>query len=182
VDPGSYVITVSAPGFGDHVQNVSIAEKESRTVEIPALTAQPATPSNPALASVLATPKASPSVTPVEPEAAKGASPVPGLVVGGIGLVALSVGTVFGLSSLDAYDDAEKACPTHEGCSETARDSREEAETKAWIANISLGAGILATGVGAWLVLGSTGEKPKTVSVHVVPAPNGAVLRVRGSL
>ena len=185
VDPGSYVVTVSAPGFGDYVQSISIEQKESRTLEIPALAALPAPPPSaaPAAPVTVLVPTTRPhSATPVAAEKTQKSSPVPGLVVGGIGLVALGVGTYFALSSLDAYDEAEKACPTHRGCNETARDAREEAETKAWFANISLAAGIVATGVGAWLVLGSSRESAKTVSVRVVPAPHGAVLRVRASL
>jgi tetratricopeptide (TPR) repeat protein len=182
LDPGTYVITVSALGYRDHVQTITVAEKESRTLEIPALTALPSAPSNPPPATAVLAPEASPSTTPVEPQSTGSGPPVAGLVVGGIGLVALGVGTYFGLSSLEAYEEAEKACPTHHGCSEPARDARDEAETKAWISNISLGAGIIATGVGAWLVLGAAGDKPKTVSVHVAPVSSGAVIRVRGSL
>lgn len=187
VDPGSYVVTVSAPGFVDYVQSISIEQEESRTLEIPALAALPppptsAAPAAPAAPIVVVPPTRPHFATPVAAEKTQKSSPVPGLVVGGIGLVALGVGTYFGLSSLDAYDEAEKACPTHRGCNETARDAREEAENKAWIANISFAAGIVATGVGAWLVLGSKGEGAKTVSVRVAPAPNGAVLRVRASL
>lgn len=180
VDPGEYVVSVSAPGYVPFSTTVTLVEAESRTVLIPDLVPLPPSPTEPS-PSPRPTPSSSAAVS-AKPE--DGASLLPGLVVGGLGVVGLGVGTFFGLSSLDAYSDAERACPTHQDCSETARSARDEAQTKAWVANVALGVGVVTTGIGTWLVLDASNEKraARRIFVHVACGSHGAELRIKAPL
>ena len=70
---------------------------------------------------------------------------VPALIVGGIGVVALGSFAIFGLGGKGDVDDLQ-ACKGH--CAETDVD---KARTKLYIADISLGVGIIALGVATYL-------------------------------
>lgn len=72
-------------------------------------------------------------------------SVVPALVVGGIGVAALGSFAVFGIGGKNAVDDLQKCKPN---CPEADVDS---ARTKLIIADISLGVGVVALGVAAYM-------------------------------
>jgi hypothetical protein len=181
VDPGTYEVTVSAPGFRDFSVTVSVAEKESKTVEVPDLEPEAVPSPDEPRVSLAPPPKASDAPTVRTDNERHNGSRLPGLIVGGVGLVGLGIGTFFGVSSLRAYADAERECPSHSGCTDAVKDVRRDAETKAWVANISLGAGLLAVGAGAWLVFGSTDGGKEAVFVNISPVANGAEVSARAS-
>ena len=84
-------------------------------------------------------------------------------------MAALGVGTAFGIASLSSYHNADAQCPSHNDCSDSAISARSSAETKAWITNVALGVGVVAVGVGAYLLLSGNGRRaePETrVAVH----------------
>jgi hypothetical protein len=100
-------------------------------------------------------------------------------VVGGAGVVALGVGAVFGLMAKSAYDDAESECPSHSGCSPSALDARDKADTRATISNVGIGIGLVGIGVGVVLlvthddgpspVVARTPRRTGTSNVSVTP-------------
>lgn len=73
---------------------------------------------------------------------------VPALVVGGIGAAALGSFAIFGIAGRNEVDDLEKNCKPN--CAEKDVDS---ARTKLVIADISLGVGIVALGVAAYMLI-----------------------------
>jgi len=72
---------------------------------------------------------------------------VPALIVGGIGVVALGSFAIFGIGGKNDVDELQKCKPT---CAESDVDS---ARTKLIIADISLGVGVVALGVAAYMFL-----------------------------
>jgi hypothetical protein len=100
-----------------------------------------------------------------------------GFVVGGAGVVALGVGTVFGLQTLSEKGDASNHCNTSAVCDPTGYQSGQDAHRSATISTVGFGVGLAATAVGVWLVLRSShaGSSPAAVGV----APGGLVLRGR---
>ncbi len=72
---------------------------------------------------------------------------VPPLVVGGIGVVALGSFAIFGIGGKNDVDDLQKCKPS---CDEKDVDS---ARTKLIIADISLGVGVVALGVAAYMFI-----------------------------
>lgn len=81
---------------------------------------------------------------------------VPALVVGGIGVIALGSFALFGIQGKNDVDDLQKCKPR---CAESDVD---KARTKLIIADISLGVGIVALAVSAYMII----TRPK-ISDHV---------------
>lgn len=152
VDPGERTVSIGAPGHKTASMKVTIgADHDSQTLNVPKLEkgegegpppGQPEQPEQPGVVPA-----------PVPDKPVESGPPVLGYVVGGVGVVALGVGTAFALMAKSAYDDAESACPSKTGCSSAAIDQRDKAETRANIANVGIGLGIVGVGVGAVLIL-----------------------------
>lgn len=161
VDPGKRSVVISTPGYQSVTLEVTIgAEKDSQTLTVPKLIPEEsgATPPGPKETS-----GPGPAPTPPGPDepTAEGGPPVIAYVVGGVGVVALGVGTVFALMASSAYGEAEDKCPTRQGCSREAIDLRDKAETRANIANVGIGVGIVGIGVGTFLLLTSSSGSEK---------------------
>ena len=159
VDPGERTVSIGAPGHKTASMKVTIgADHDSQTLNVPQLekgegeAPPPGQPEQPGVVPA-----------PVPDNPAESGPPMLGYVVGGVGVVALGVGTAFALVAKSAYDDAESACPSKTGCSSAAIDQRDKAETRANIANVGIGLGVVGVGVGAVLILThkpSKQEKP----------------------
>jgi hypothetical protein len=96
------------------------------------------------------------TTAPPPPGTGEEGSLVPALVVGGIGVVALGSFALFGIQGKNDVDDLQKCKPR---CAESDVD---KARTKLIIADISLGVGIVALAVSAYMII----TRPK-VSDHV---------------
>ncbi len=107
VDPGLHRVKVAAPGKVEHETEVRIETTTPMTpVELPALLDAPQEP--PPLAPV---PKLEPPpAQPVVPEAERPWQKPTALVAGGVALVALGVGTAFGLKASSQWSDAKATC------------------------------------------------------------------------
>jgi hypothetical protein len=80
-------------------------------------------------------------------------------LVGGLGVVALGVGTVFGLKALGASSDVKSGC--NGGSCPTADlvDRNDQAKKSARIADVTLGLGVVAVaGAVIWYVSAPRGE------------------------
>lgn len=160
VDPGEVVVEASAPGRLPFSTKITASAKARAVVTIPALAAAPESstpvtappvasqPSAPPVASAQAAPRQTPS-----PSASKGAgalSPVP-FVVAGVGVVALGVGTYFGLSAMSKADDAREVCPKGLCNEQRGETLAESAATAAKVSNVSFIVGAAAVAAGAVL-------------------------------
>ena len=157
-DPGPHTLEATAPGFKAFRQSVRVAEQQSETVEI-ALEALPAPP--------VAGPGGSP-----KPVARR--SPLPGYVIGGIGIASLGVsGVFFGLRA-GKISDLDKVCPNNQCASHAHDDDIKAGKLYTAIADVTLAVGVAAVASGAILVLtsGSSSEP----SAALGPAPGGVQL------
>ena len=93
-DPGDVEIVASAPGHVTFRTTVHLAEGRQEAVEVPPL---------PLAAAVDRAPDATSRSSPLRPA---------GLVVGALGVVALGVGTYFGVRAIGDWHDASAACPS----------------------------------------------------------------------
>jgi tetratricopeptide repeat protein len=120
---------------------------------------------------------ASPSPLPSpEAEAAKRQSLL-GYAIGGAGLVAIGVGTVFGVSASSLRSDAEGQCVDNGDdllCPASARDSLSDADSRALVADIAWGLGLAAVGVGVYLVLDANGESGTSTALRSTVTAGGA--------
>ncbi len=164
VDPGEHKLRVTADGAEEWTTTLSVKAGDGTvSVAVPELREAAKTPGPPSTASGGATSAPPPSGTAPPPSDTgmmidspppKPASkPVAGYVLLGVGAAATGVGAFFGVRALSAYSRAKELCPTHTDCSSAAMKERDLASTRATISNVAVGAGVVALGVGAFLVL-----------------------------
>ena len=161
VDPGEHVIEAVAPGKKPWTRTVAVRAASSReTLMVPAL--EDVSRSQP---------------LPVE-EGKRGISPLQqtGLVFGGLGVVALGVGTFYGLQAIRKNDNSKAGCDDT-GCDPAAKQERLEARTAGNVSTFSfIGGGALVIG-GAVMYFAGASSAPKH-GVRVLPAAGRATLGV----
>jgi hypothetical protein len=153
VDTGRHAIEVRAPGKQTWNTQIDVSARQSLEVEVP-----PLMDAIPISAAPAAEPPPKPA-TPPKPDVAEPAvtsesqagSHTAAYVIGGLGLVSLGAGAYFGLRAIDQAKDSDRACtPT---CTTAGVELMDRANTNAWIANVGIGAGIVAVGVSAYMLL-----------------------------
>ncbi len=160
VDPGPHVVTADAPGATTFTTRVDVQAPEEDTacaltvVEIPALLDGERASSG-ATASIVG-PKGPVERPPEEParppRASWGTTHTLAVVAASGGLIALGIGTVFGVKAAGAKSDADAKC-TSAGCTPEGRSLLAEAASSADLATVTfvIGAALVATGAVLWL-------------------------------
>jgi hypothetical protein len=207
VNAGTHRLTVEAIGYRPWDHPVDLAGQERRVVEIkleqemplvteavpgptappgPALT--PTAPPNPTVATPSGS--ASPEPAPTLGASSSDASPGPAgtrktvaYIVGGLGIGALAVGSVFGVRAITKQNDSNDQCPNGR-CSQEAVRLNDQAKTAAWVSDFTIGAGLVAVGVAAYLLIRSPAPAASpSHAMRVVPevGPGQAGLALGGS-
>jgi hypothetical protein len=108
-------------------------------------------------------------------------------VVGASGVAALAVGAAFGFQAISRRHDSDRECPQNQ-CTERGVDLNNQAKRAALVADITIGAGLVAVGVATYLLLRpAAGTAPPGAlafgHVHLSSelVPGGAGLRIGGS-
>ena len=186
VDPGAHQITASAPDKQSYERTIQIASG-STSIEIPKLAATEHAVSPPP---VVIDHDVAKKPVPDEPKSGSGQRAA-GFVIGGVGLVALGVGSYFGLHAMSKWNERKDQCTP--GCTEGAKSAGDAAKNAALISDIGFGAGIVAAGIGTYLVLSAKSSSEASAahargtgqarSWQLRPAigPLGAGLVLRGS-
>jgi len=140
LDPGESVIEAAAPGREPWRHSVNANDLGATlVVHVPELPAtRPAPP---------------PPVMPPAREPPRSDFRVPAVIVGGVGLASILVGSAFALSAGNTYDDSQAYC-SGSRCTAPGIDLRNSASNKAAVATwtVSLGAIAATTGVVMWLM------------------------------
>jgi hypothetical protein len=148
VDPGDHIVDASAPGKQPFKTSAKAVAATTIEVAIPALEDAPvATPPPP--------PRVEAPVV-VRSEPPERRSPIPAYVLGGVGVVGLGIGTVFGLQTFSKKSDADAKCPS-DICSSEGHDLEGDARTSAIVSTVAFGFGLAAIGAGAWWLLKQPG-------------------------
>ena len=170
VDPGEYAIEATAPGKTPWSERVTIeAAPGAKRVTIPALQDVPKAKPPP--------PKPAPKPV-LPPKEEGGAIPLRtlGFVAGGLGVVGLGVGSVFGILTFSSAGDAEQTCaPGEDQCGRDRQDAYEAGQTSGLISTIAFGAGAAFVGAGAVLVLMSGSDEKSEAKQGVWVAPRAGV-------
>lgn len=158
VDPGDVEIEAQAPDYKPWKTKVTIALAKTDRVSIPKLVPAPPAPKSSASGFIgLQTP----------PPDGSGQR-ITGLVLGGVGLAAVGVGSFFGVRASSKRSDSDKGCTVVNGderCTQSAVDLNDEARTSARIADVSIGLGVVALAAGAYLYFTSpTGTSTSAAS------------------
>jgi serine/threonine-protein kinase len=167
VDPGAHAIAASAPNKKTWVTNVDVPADGGSpvTVAIPALEAGAEGGGGGAAGAVGG-----------EGGGGGRSQRLIGLVVAGVGVVAVGVGAVFGLSAISQLNDSNSSghCHPDNHCDPTGIQMRSDASSSATLSTIFVGAGAAALVGGAVLYFTAPSAKAATVTTQ----GKGLVLRV----
>ncbi len=183
LDPGPYLVEASAPGYKEWKQSVEVAKGGATArVLVPVLESE-AVEVVPAAAPVR---ESVPVQEPAPPQEATRAPEPPtvdtgqsdgsgqrlaGLVVGGVGVVGLGVGTVLGLGAKSTFDESSDHCVDNR-CSDEGLSLRDDAVKQGNVATVVFGLGAAAVVGGAVLYFtapSAQGESAGTASVGFGP-------------
>ncbi|HXK20026.1 MAG TPA: hypothetical protein VNG33_19580, partial [Polyangiaceae bacterium] len=170
VDPGEHVIEAAAPGKQPWTSKIQVGSDAAKvSVEIPALQAASG-PIASSAAPAVATGSSPTGAPPADkPSSGSGsAMRTTGLVLGGVGVVGIGLGSFFGLQASSKWSDAKGKCLDYPYvCSTEAMDGQSSARSAATLSTVMFVAGgaLLATGV----VLYFTAPKPESVALGVGP-------------
>lgn len=152
VDPGSFSISAKAPGYRPWSSDVEVAEAERASVKLEPLEKLPP-------------PKPKAKVERAEPSPKNGTDDgdsqrTIAYVAGGVGVVALGVGTFFGLRAIDKASDSDSHCDGSL-CDREGVELNDAADQAATVSNVAMAVGLVGIGVGTYLFVtaGSDGER-----------------------
>ncbi len=182
-DPGPHAIEAGAPAKKPWKTTITVgASADQAHVAIPALEDEPA-PS-----AVVTTPPVAAPITaavpppppPLPPESAGGGQRVAGLVTGGVGILGIAAGAVFGLLASGKESDSQKLCPTTSAsCANgTGVQENNDAKTQATVSTVGWIAGGALVAAGAVIYLTAPKTKPAT-ALRLMPAVGTGELGLR---
>lgn len=173
VDPGTHTITATASGYKPWTKSVDLAASDATTIEVPALEkeAVPVEAPPPPPPPVAVTPPPPPPPAPPPPSSMSGRR-IAALVVGGIGVVGIGIGSVTGLKAFSGWSDTEKNCP-HDLCTPVGRQDASSARSDATVSTITMiaGAACLAGGAVLWFTAPSRAENGEKTAKTAEFAP-----------
>jgi hypothetical protein len=185
VDPGPQTIEARAPGRNAWSTTITVNQGPGSTnITIPTLETAPETaaPNEPPTPAVAEEPTA-PAPSRPAPEAKGSAQRTVGFIAGGVGLVGMAVGSVFGVLAIDKNAESLDECRTDTLCSERGLTLRSEAQDSATYSTIAFVAGgaLLTTGVILVLSAPSAGETAGTqVAISTTATPSSLGLSLGG--
>lgn len=165
VDPGKHDVSVTAPGKKKWSTTVEVGEGgQTENVEIPLLEDS----ANGAGASVAVDGAASPAA---DKPSDGSTQRVLGIVAGGVGLVGVGVGTIFGLQASSSWKDAKKECTDFPyGCSSKGSSLKDDASSQATLSTVGFIVGGVGLAAGAVLFFTAGSGKEESVAVGVGPS------------
>jgi hypothetical protein len=178
VDPGTHVISAAAPKKKAWSQTIELrGTGASVRVDVPSLAADA-----PDVATSIPQAGALPPQPPQPPDAAATTQSSNrrrlGLVVGGAGVAVLTFGSVAGVIAIGKRGDARDKCPDYPTrCTQEGADANSQAKTWATISTVTVAAGLVGAGVGAFLFFTSKDDGARSASVTPWLGPTSAGLR-----
>lgn len=175
VDPGPHEITATAPGVKPRKAQANVGnEAKTVTVTLPAAEYLPVAPARSSQAVASGTGDAQARSWFASHQR------VVALVVGGVGVAGIGVGSAFGLMVKPTYDKSDAHC-NGDHCDDAGHDFRQSAFGKAEVSTIAFGAGAAALVGGAVLWLTAPRAERATAHTTVTPlvAPSVALLTVQ---
>jgi hypothetical protein len=190
VDRGTHTVQASAPGHKSWASSIDVAQDGAQvTVAVPALEALPVEATPPPPPPTVFPPPVPPPVVPPPPSGADSSSSsgstqrVLGVVLAGVGVVGLGLGTFFVIEAKGKYDDSLKNCHPDDPslCNSDGVTQRNDARSAGNIASVAFGVGAAALVGGGilWLTAPSGGATKSGGSARIGLAPTlgGAVLQ-----
>lgn len=173
VDPGPHVVEARAPGrqpFSAHVESVGAGVV---SVKIPALAAEPAVATAPAAA-----PSRDAGASSADEPGFWSPLRVTGVIVAGVGLGGVAVGSVFGAKALSLNADSNENCDG-DACGPTGFDDRTQARKAGNLSTAFFAGGVALAALGAVLVIVGAPSTDREASAFVTPLRGGAAAGFR---
>lgn len=184
VDPGEYRIEVTAPGYETWSTPIRVeAGGASASVRVPGLVKGPeVAPTPPPTSQAPLKPGAEGPPKSSAPPPSRGltAGQTLGLVVGGVGVIGLGLGTYFGVRTISKNSDAERFCKADNRCNQQGIDLTEKAKTDATSSNIAFAVGGALVAVGGIVFLSSGRSESERVTLVPLLGPGTAAASVSG--
>lgn len=176
VDPGAHTITAKRGNETVFERKANVPEATTIEVVVDAPASGSATTTVPAPSPAVAPPTAP---APREADRSDAWKRPTGLVIGGAGIVALGIGTVFLLRTSSLTSERDDLAANGDHAADDRADSARKSQT---IARIGFGVGLVALGAGAYFVLTAPKDpaSPKS-AVRVTPVASGAALSLEGT-
>jgi len=171
-DRGEHVVAAVAPGKKPWATKVTLGEAaDLQTVDVAPLVEEPPAPAPP--------PAAAPPREVAPPPPRPHDTRLLGIVVAGVGLVGVGVGSYFGVAALSDRNASYAQCTP--GCTQHAVDLNGDAMHEATASTIAFAVGGVGLAAGAFLYL--TSPRPGAAALQVVPwtgaHASGAALTAR---
>jgi hypothetical protein len=178
IDPGTHKVTALAAGRKPFTATVELSPNTNKVLEIPALEEDPGAGANPP------SPAPSPAPTPLTPVEADSPAPSHGggtqrvvaFAIGGGGLAAIAAGGVLGLRAISLKSSSDSEC--NPGCTQAGVNDFNDGKTMANIATVGFAVGVVAIGVGVYLLVTLPADHQPTAharGIQLLPAGVGGV-------
>jgi serine/threonine-protein kinase len=191
VDPGDHAIEATAPAKKRWTTTVNVGPKADQahvTVAVledePVPSAVAAAPTPVAAAPPPVAPLPPPQTPPAEPAASGSSQRTAGLVVGGVGIVGVALGSVFGVIAAGKASDSKTLCPSAPNCTSAAGvQDNSDAKSSATVSTIAMIVGGAAVATGAVLYFTAPKGRSSGAALNVGPAvgPGQVGLRLGGA-
>lgn len=159
IDPGTHSVVARSPGHVSFSQTIEVVTNGDRVfVEVPVLAPTPR-------------PREAPPPARAPSPAPEASGPRTVAFVSGAALLAVGIGA--GVGALVAKGESDDGCPTRDTCTPEGASAMRTASALAWTADVAVGLGVVALGVGLYLSVRS----PSSPRARVVLGPG----LVRGS-
>lgn len=176
VDPGVHVVTAKRGAETVFERKTNVPEATTIEVIVDAPASGSTTSTAPAPPPSVAPP---PTPAPREGDRSDSWKRPAGFAIGGAGIVALGIGTVFLLRTSSLTSERDDLAASGDHAADDRADSARKSQT---IARIGFGVGLVALGAGAYFVLTAPKDSgaPKS-AIRVAPVANGAALSLEGT-
>lgn len=176
VDPGPHDVSASAPGKRSWNGTVVAPEGPANVaVVLPVLEDTPAEPAA-AVPPVAVSPAHPP--TSDKPRGDGSTQRVVGYVLGGVGIVGVAVGGVFGLSAISQFNESNEQGCTGNQCTEEAAEIRRDAQSAGTISTVAFVVGGAALAGGAVILLTAPRGQSGGASARLRVTPQGGNLEL----
>jgi hypothetical protein len=183
-DPGSHIITASAPGKLPF-QTTVVVHDEGKVLEV-ALAPLADAPAPPPTAIGPVTPapavEPSPATPPAEGPHGLGTQRILAIATGAVGLGGVVVGSIFGLETLSKHSSSEQQCQGNV-CNPTGFQDVTDGKNAGNVSTIAFVAGgaLLAGGVVLWLTAPASAPKVGSLAVTPLVERDGGGFSLRGT-
>jgi hypothetical protein len=158
VDPGEVEVVATAPGHQPFKTTVHAEDGKQASIEIPVLESEPAATAPEAVHEAPASAASSSTASsPLRPVA---------IGVGVAGLVAIGVGSYFGVTAMSKWNDSNKQC-TGSMCTQQGLSAAHDAKQAAVLADVTFGIGIAAVAAGVVLYFVGAPKKVQAMAQGV---------------